>query len=113
MKIETVKLKIKHISVNQAQEDGTTYHGHAQLAQLPRNDSKGAYWVIGLRCRCGRIKIAPTNVNQMEWNRNAYLGHAHVIRSIRRPKKGIKRLEGLTFKCRMQGESRRNVEDYG
>ena len=56
IKIESVKLKIEYISINQAQEVEKTYLELAQAAQPPRNPSNCIHRVYRPRRRCGHIK---------------------------------------------------------
>ena len=111
MKIISVMLKIKCISINQVQEHEMTHLGCAHTVQPPGYHLKRRQEVHRPWHRCGRIKFDPTNVSRTHEDRNTHLERIIAIRSIWRPKKGIRRLKELTVKSRMQGELQRDVED--
>jgi len=105
------RLKIERINCNQVSQ--TTYLGRAHVTQPPGNNSNQAYGVYRPRRRRGRIKIKPTNVSRMQMIGTTYHGRDIAMRSKWRPKRKIRRLNKLTFQCKMQGERRRDVGDYG
>ena len=100
-------------NVSQTAKVEMTHRMRAHAAQPRRNLSRRACGVVGPRRRRRRIKSAPTNVSRTRISGSAYLGCVNAIWPNRRPKKLKGKLDELTFKCRMQGESRRDVEDYG
>jgi len=110
------RLKIERINedqVSKAQRVETTHLTHAHATQPPGNTPNRAYGIYRPRRQRGRIKIVPTNVSRTRNGGNAYLRRVTALRSNRRPKRQIRRLSKLTFKCRMQGERRRDDGDYG
>ena len=113
IKIESVKLKIEYISINQAQEVEKTYLELAQAAQPPRNPSNRIHRVYRPHRRHSRIKSQSTNVSRTGNSGSAYLKRVHAIRATWRSKKGVKRFNKLTFEYRKPGEPWHDVEDHG
>ena len=107
------RIKSAPTNISRTGTNGNTYQICASAVQPLPNDSKHSYMVIGPRRRHGWMKSQSRNVSRTEGVKNTYLGHIIAIWSIRRPKKIIKRLNELTFEYRMQGESWRDVKDYG
>ena len=113
IKIKSAKLKIQRFNDKRQQNGENTYQRCKNATQPPWNAPKRRYGAHRHKRQCGRIKFKPRNINQMRISRNAYLGRANALRSIWRPRKQNGRISKLTFKFRMQGERRRDVEDYG
>ena len=79
IKIIPVTFKIKRMSDKIAQEDESTYHRRAHIAQLPANDPKPSYRVIGLvrrRRRHGWIEIERINDNPAQNDETTHLKRA-------------------------------------
>ena len=113
MKIKLINVRIRRLNDKTAEEDETTYLGHAHIAQPLGFPSKHSHWVYRPQCQCGRVKSRPTNINWMRISGRTYLGHAHVIRPTWRPKKNKRRISNLTFKSRIPGETWCNDGEYG
>ena len=114
IKIAPVKLKTQRINDKTAQDDETTYLGHAHIAQPPVNRSKRSHRVVGPRCRCGRNKIGPVkleikhiNDKPAQENKTAYHGRAQAMQPCGNPSKGCwevhrtRRRRGVTHQTRL------------